>query len=182
VLNDPSLRTLLAQVEAQNQNDPHDPLVRQVARLRARDACEYCLHPMTGQFEIDHIIPVALWSNYIVGRLDAAIQPIPARRGPDHLDNFAWSCPFCNLGKRQHVTHRVGDEILRLYDPRHDTWSDHFRFLNNYLFIVGITPIGVATQQALGFNAGEIGGPLGTRPDSIMAGHYPPGWLISSMG
>jgi hypothetical protein len=52
----------------------------------------------------------------------------------------------------------------------------------NYLFIVGVTPIGVATQQALGFNAGEIGGPLGTRHDSIVVGHYSPRWLISSMG
>jgi hypothetical protein len=180
VVDDPGLRTLLAQVEAQERNDPQDPLVRQVARLRARDACEYCLHPTTGQFEIDHIIPAGLWPNYSAGRLHATIQPIPARRGPDHLDNFAWSCPFCNLGKHQHVTHRVGDETVRLFDPRRDTWSEHFTFLNNYLFIVGITPVGAATQRALGFNAGEIGGPLGTRHDSIMANCYPPPWLVRS--
>jgi hypothetical protein len=46
---------------------------------------------------------------------------------------------------------------VRLFDPRRDTWSEHFTFLNHYLFIVGITPVGVATQRALGFNAGEIG-------------------------
>jgi len=75
--------------KTQDRNDPHDALVRQIARLRARDACEYCLHPTNGQFEIDHIIPEALWSDYIAGRLDAALQPISGRRGPDHLDNFA---------------------------------------------------------------------------------------------
>jgi hypothetical protein len=60
VVDDSALGGLIAQVEREEQNDPHDPLVRQVVRLRARDACEYCLHPTTGQFEIDHIIPIAL--------------------------------------------------------------------------------------------------------------------------
>jgi len=178
VLDDPDdLQNLVAQVAGQQRNDPHDPLVRQVVRLRARDACEYCLHPTTGQFEIDHIIPTALWPDYSAGRLDAALQPIPGRRGPDHLDNFAWSCPFCNLGKRQHVTQRISQTTVRLFDPRRDVWSTHFRFLNNHLFIAGTTLISVATQRALGFNAGDIGGPLGTRHDSIVAGRYPPRWV-----
>lgn len=34
-------------------------------------------------------------------------------------------------------------------------------------------------QQALGFNVGEISGPLGTRHDSILDGHYPPSWIAS---
>lgn len=169
---------MLAQVAAQDRNDPHDALVRQIVRLRARDVCEYCLHPTAGQFEIDHVIPGALWEGYGAGRLDAALRPITGRRGPDHLDNFAWSCPFCNAGKRQRVTYRVGAETVRLFDPRHDMWPDHFRFLGNYLFIVGATRLGVATQRALGFNAGEIGGPLGMRHDSIVAGHYPPSWVV----
>lgn len=175
---DPTLQRLLSQIEAQDRNDPHDPLVRQVARLRARDACEYCLHPTTGQFEIDHVIPEMHWPDYIAGRVDAALQPVPQRHGPHHLDNFAWSCPFCNLGKRQRVTHQAGKETIRLFDPRRDIWSEHFRFLNSYLFIVGTTPIGVATQRALGFNAGEISGPLGTRHDSVMVGRYPPPWIL----
>ena len=173
---DNDLQELVAQVEGEDRNEPHDALVRQVLRLRALDAFEYCLHPTTGQFEIDHIIPETLWPNYIAGRLEATLQPIPGRRGPHHLDNFAWSCPFCNLGKRQRVTQRVSRATVRLFDPRRDAWTMHFRFLNSYLFIAGTTPIGVATQRALGFNAGDIGGRLGTRHDSIVAGRCPPRW------
>lgn len=180
MLEDADLRELLGRLEAQERNDPHDALVRQVVRLRARDACEYCLHPTTGQFEVDHIIPEALWSAYIAGHMGAALPPAPNRRGPHHLDNLAWSCSFCNLGKRQRVTHRIGTETVRLFDPRHDAWPDHFKFLNSNLFIVGVTPIGVATQRALGFNAGDIGGPLGTRHDSIIVGRYPPSFILDT--
>jgi len=178
VSDDPGLRDLLARVAARDRNDPHDAVVRQIVRLRARDACEYCLHPTAGQFEIDHVIPGGLWTGYVAGRLTAALRPVAGRRGPDHLDNVAWSCPFCNVGKRQRVTHRIGGEAARLFDPRHDTWAEHFRFMNNYLFIVGITPIGVATQRILSLNAGDIGGPLGMRHDSVVAGRYPPPWIV----
>jgi hypothetical protein len=115
--------------------------------------------------------------DYVAGRFAASLLPLPGRRGPDHVDNFAWSCPFCNVGKSQRVTWRLGQATVRLFDPRRDAWSTHFRFLHSYLFIAGVTPIGAATQRALGFNAGEIGGPLGTRHDSILAGRYPPLWV-----
>jgi hypothetical protein len=77
------------------------------------------------------------------------------------------------------VTYRVGRRQIRLFDPRYDMWSDHFDFMNQYLFVVGISPVGVATQRALGFNVGEISGPLGTRHDSILDGRYPPPWITS---
>jgi len=162
VQNDPRLEDLIRQVEDDGRNDPHDAVVRQVVRLRARDVCEYCLQPTVGQFQVDHVIPAALWSDYMAGRLNAAIQPIENRRGPDHLDNLAWCCPFCNVGKSQRVVYRVGARTMRLFDPRYNLWTDHFTFTNHYLFIAGVTPIGVATQRALGFNAGELSGPLGT--------------------
>jgi hypothetical protein len=179
VQDDPRLRTLLGYLEEYDRHDPQDSLVRQIVRLRARDACEYCLLPTTGQFQIDHVIPAALWSTYAAGQLRPALVPIAARRGPDHLDNFAWCCAFCNLGKRQQVTYRIGAQTLRLFDPRHDRWMDHFTFANSYLLIVGITPIGVATQRALGLNTGELNGPLGTRHDAILDGRYPPPWAMA---
>lgn len=174
---DPRLQELLQQITMSARNDPHDQLVRQVARLRARDTCEYCLQQTIGQFQVDHIVPAALWSGYVTAQL-GGVAPLAGRRGPDHLDNFAWCCPFCNLGKRQRVSHRLGSRLFRLFDPRLDRWTDHLAFTNNYLFIVGITPVGIATQFALGFNNGEIGGPLGTRHDSILDGRYPPAWLL----
>ncbi len=50
--------------------------------------------------------------------------------------------------------------------------------MNNYLFVVGVTAIGVATQQALRFNAGGIGDPSGARHNTIVAGLYPPAWIF----
>jgi len=177
--DDVHLAELLEQIAGADRNNPHADLVRQVTRLRARNVCEYCLLPTSRQFQIDHIVPAALWPDYTANRLSTAITPIANRRGPDHLDNFAWCCPFCNEGKRQRITHRVGRHVLRLFDPRHDIWSDHLTFMNHYLFIVGLTPIGVATQRALEFNVGGISGPLGTRHDSILDGHYLPPWIAS---
>jgi hypothetical protein len=157
---------LLAQIGGQNRHDPHDQLVRQIVRLRARDGCEYCLHPTIGQFQIDHIVPHAWWR-----------EREPNQAGPDHLSNFAWSCPFCNTAKGKQVARHVGAQDTRLFNPRLDRWLDHFTFMHRFLFIVGLTPIGIATQFALGFNEGGIGGPLGTRHEGILVGHYPPMWF-----
>jgi len=57
-----------------------------------------------------------------------------------------------------------------------DAWSQHFAFLHNYLYVVGITPLGLATEKALGFNDGRLGGPLATRHDTILKRRYPPRW------
>jgi len=175
---DPRLHVLLTYLADNERHDPQDRLVRQVVRPRAHDACEYCLLPTSGQFQIDHAIPSALWSACVAGQLHPAGGPISSRRRPDHLDTFAWCCAFCNLGKRQQVTYRIGTQALRLFDPRGDRWAEHFTFANSYLLIVGLTPIGVATQRALGLNSGELSGPLGTRHDAILDGRYPPPWII----
>jgi len=36
-------------------HDSHNADVREVVRLRANDACEYCLLPTLGKFEMEHI-------------------------------------------------------------------------------------------------------------------------------
>jgi hypothetical protein len=48
--------------------------------------------------------------------------------------------------------------------------------VRSYLFIVGVTGIGRATADALGFNDARPDGPLGARHEAILAGHYPPDW------
>ncbi len=53
-----------------------DTDVRLYVRLRARDACEYCLKPTVGQvFDVDHVIPPGKWSRY-VDRAIAGLEPI----------------------------------------------------------------------------------------------------------
>lgn len=147
-------------------------------RIVVGRACEYCLLPTTGQFHIDHVIPPARWDDYRAGR-PRGVRPVPGRRGPDHLENFAWCCPFCNSAKGQQLAHRVGRRTYRLFDPRRDRWPEHFVFVHNYLFIVGLPGIDQATEQALGFNDPRLGGALGTRHDAILVGRYPLPWARS---
>ncbi len=171
------LSALLQQLEGQQQHSPHNNLVRRIVRLRANDACEYCLHPTFGQFHVDHIISADLWDAYTAGKIPG-LPPIKGRRGPNHLGNYAWCCPFCNESKGQHVTARVQGRVQRLFDPRHDDdiWSHHFVFMHQYLYVIGVTPLGLATERALHLNEGKLGGPLATRHDSILNGRYPPRW------
>lgn len=153
----------------------HDDLVRLAVRLRAHDACEYCLLPTTGQFHIDHIIPPSSWHGGAAGGRRVE-PPVAHRGGPEHVDNFAWCCPFCNGSKGRRIAHRAGATEFRLYDPRRDRWAEHFVFLHGFLVIGGVTGIGQATALALGFNSGGLEGPLGPRHEAILAGRYPPSW------
>ena len=147
----PGLDALLRELSGREQHNHRDELVRLTVRLRARDVCEYCLLPTSGEFHVDHIIPGAVWAAYVAGRI-RALPPAGAMRGPEHLDNFAWCCAFCNVAKAQQVAYRTGRRLVRLFNPRRDRWSEHFTFFHSYLIIRGITPVGRATQVALAFN------------------------------
>jgi len=156
---------------------------RAVVRLRARDACEYCLMPTTTRFQVDHIVPPDLWPVCVEGGL-RGLPPRDERRGPDHIDNYAWACPFCNEAKGQGVTGWVGGVLTRFFDPQYDHWPDHFVFLegNYYLYVVGASPEGRATEAGLRFNAGGTEGPLGPRHVAIGDRRYPPRWARVAYG
>lgn len=171
----PGLAALLAEIERRPTHSPRNRRVREAVRLRAGDACEYCLLPTVAQFQIEHIIPPALWPDYAGGQL-AGVPWQPGRRGPNHIANYAWACEFCNQSKRQRVSRRGGRETHRLFDPRRDRWPEHFAFLHQYLFILGVTDIGRATVETLGFNDAGLEGPVGTRHEAILTGRYPPSW------
>jgi hypothetical protein len=162
------------------QHGARDPLVRIAVRLRAGDTCEYCLLRTVGRFEIDHIIPPMRWAEYTAGQVRIA-EPRKGRRGPHHLDNYAWSCPFCNAAKSLQLSCRVGRRSYRLFDPRHDSWVEHFGFVHRYLFVVGLTMIGNATINALQMNDARLDGPLGPRHEAILHGRYPPAWARANL-
>jgi len=171
----PGLQALLSFLEERSRNDPHDRLVRHVVQLRARNVCEYCLRQTGTPFEIDHIIPPDRWDDYIQRHIPGR-PPTPGRRGPDHLDNFAWSCPFCNRQKAQHVTANLYRRPHPLFDPRYDGWQSHFGFRRAYVTIHGHTLIGIVTERLLDFSGGGGDGPLATRHEDIGTDHYPPPW------
>src|SRR5215510_7146231 len=93
----------------------HIPVgLRRLVILRSGDRCEYCHLRQAGQeaiFHVDHIKPVAV-GGQTVG------------------ENLALACVSCSLRKaaRQTATDpQTGDEV-RLFNPRRDIWSEHFRW------------------------------------------------------
>jgi hypothetical protein len=109
--------------------------LRDQVRERARNRCEYCLVPealLIGH-EADHVI---------------ATQ----HRGPTSIENLALACFDCNRRKGPNISSVDPDtgEIVQLFNPRRQTWSDHFTF--DGARINGRTPTGKATVELLHFN------------------------------
>ncbi len=101
---------------------------------RASDCCEYCfLHKDTAFWthEIDHIISLK-------------------HEGTDDLLNLALACYFCNRNKGSDVGSFFKGDFYRFFNPRIDTWSEHFRL--DETLIQPLTPIGEVTAKILGFN------------------------------
>jgi len=108
---------------------------------RAKGRCEYCLSPAKyalHPFEADHIIP-------------------RSKGGSTSLENLALSCG-CHHFKAAH-THAHDPKtgrLVRLFNPRQDKWTKHFRWSEDLTQIIGITAIGRATVSVLRLNRQEL--------------------------
>jgi hypothetical protein len=60
---------------------------------------------------------------------------------------------------------------VRIYNPRRQRWSEHFRWLQDGLLIEGLSPAGRATVDALELNRLER---IESRQWWIAAGWHPP--------
>jgi hypothetical protein len=110
--------------------------LRTLAQARARFRCEYCLtHEEDALFphQPDHIIACK-------------------HRGPTHESNIAWACYLCNLLKGSDIASVDLDtgQIVRLFNPRVDSWDEHFRLEGGR--IVPLTAVGRVTEYLLQFN------------------------------
>lgn len=114
-----------------------NPRYPSVAR-RAGHRCEYCHAPEVAfnfPFEVEHIAP-------------------SSHGGAVAEENLALGCRSCNLFKSDRINGRdpVSGETVRLFHPRQDRWEEHFAIeLDNV--IIGLTPIGRATVEALRMNS-----------------------------
>ena len=110
--------------------------LRQLIRERAGNRCEYCRVPQV-------VLRTALQMEHIVAR---------QHLGGSAEDNLALACDRCNLHKGPNLSGIDPDsgEIARLFDPRRDTWNEHFELRGDE--ILGRSPIGRATVQLLQFN------------------------------
>jgi hypothetical protein len=93
--------------------------------------------------------------------------------GDDGLDNLCLACWNCNNHKRKAtlVKDSASGDTVRLYNPRTQSWVDHFEWIEDTTLIHGLTPIGRATIMRLKMN----------RPSLVIArrrwaegGYHPP--------
>ena len=115
---------------------------RRAVAERARFRCEYCRSPESvslQSFAVEHITPAS-------------------RRGGSSLENLAYSCQGCNNHKYTRTQGRdpASDEVAALFHPRQDVWSEHFAWSADSLILVGLTPTGRATIEALRLNRAPV--------------------------
>jgi HNH endonuclease len=107
---------------------------------RARERCEYCLLPSALSilpFEINHIIP--------------------RKHGGLTVEaNLALACFYCNRYKGPNIAGLDPDTraLSRLFDPRQDSWNEHFRW--NEIRVDGVSSLGRTTIEVLRLNHAEI--------------------------
>jgi hypothetical protein len=117
-----------------------DNALRSLVRRRAGDACEYCRLPQAAsrfvRFHVEHIV---------------------ARQhgGPTEPDNPALAFGFCNFHKGPNIASLDPEsgELVPLFHPRRDRWTDHFAWEGT--IIVGRTATVRATVRLLAMNDWE---------------------------
>ena len=128
--------------------------LRQLVFERTQGKCEYCfIHQDVSIYshEVDHIIALK-------------------HGGQTIAENLALSCLPCNRHKGSDLAtfDPISNEIVPLFNPRRQTWTDHFTLEGTP--IVGITPTGRATVFLLMLNAPTR---LLQRQVLIAQGRYP---------
>ncbi|MHC5748638.1 MAG: HNH endonuclease [Nostoc sp.] len=126
-------------------------------RQRAKSLCEYCHASEQWQyvsFTVDHLIPLT-------------------KGGANSIDNLALACFHCNRQKSDKL--KAFDEQslseVPLFNPRTDSWQEHFIWSTDTLSIIGLTPTGRATVAALAFNRARI---INIRAADREIGRHPP--------
>lgn len=134
------------------------PEVEQRIRQAAQNRCGYCLSPqhlVMARLEIEHIKPLS-------------------KGGSNDESNLWLACPLCNRYKSDKISavDPETDQTVSLFNPRTQHWSEHFRWSNDGIRIIGLTPIGRATVTAL--HLSDDPDALTVRSYWVMAGWHPP--------
>jgi len=110
--------------------------------MNPNTCCAYCHSPrylLEAGLEKDHIIPIS-------------------KGGTSIAENICWACHKCNQYKAAKflVPDPATGESIPIYHPNLKNWRDHFAFSENGAKIIGLTPTGRATVQALKMNRSEM--------------------------
>jgi hypothetical protein len=84
------------------------------------------------------------------------------------------SCQGCNNHKYNKIeaADPVSETVAKLYHPRKQIWADHFVWSSDFTVIVGMTPTGRATTEALHLNRESL---INLRRVLCLFGEHPPG-------
>ena len=112
--------------------------LRELVRQRAGRRCEYCLSAewLMGVYcEIDHVLPWTLG-------------------GTTTTDNLCLACPSCNANKHAKIegVDPQSGRIAPLFNPRTQTWKDHFAWSDDGTLVIGSSEVGRATVDTLQLN------------------------------
>ncbi|MFQ5343337.1 MAG: HNH endonuclease [Anaerolineae bacterium] len=131
--------------------------VRARIREEAGNRCGYCQVPqeiIPAPLEIEHLIPRVLG-------------------GSNDADNLWLACRMCNLYKRDRIHARDPQtrRQVRLFNPREQRWSRHFRWSDDGTQVIGLPACGRATVEALNLNNQYA---VTARRNWVKAGLFPP--------
>ncbi|HEY0556349.1 MAG TPA: HNH endonuclease signature motif containing protein [Thermoanaerobaculia bacterium] len=130
---------------------------RELVRSRAQGWCEYCRSQerfATESFSIEHIVSLRAG-------------------GEDRLENLALACQGCNNHKyiKTEGLDPVTAAAVPLFHPRLQRWRDHFIWSHDFKRILGLTPTGRATVEALRLNRAGL---VNLRSVLFQVGEHPP--------
>jgi len=118
---------------------PVSQTLRNYVSRQAGFRCGYCLTQ-----ELVSGVPLTL--EHLIPR---------AKGGGDMEENLWLSCRLCNEAKGI-ITEAPDPEtgrLVLLFNPRKELWRDHFEWSKCGTHVIGITPIGRATVEALALNS-----------------------------
>lgn len=135
-----------------------DPETKRKVREIHHDQCSYC--QVQQQFvpdplEFEHITPVS-------------------KGGSNQVENLCLSCGNCNrhkASKTQGVDPETG-QLTDLFNPNTQVWDEHFNWDEESIYLIGCTPTGRATIEALHINKVEFA--ITARHHWVKAGWHPP--------
>jgi hypothetical protein len=134
-----------------------NPKLRRQIAERDKYRCRYCLTTEENsgiKMHIDHIIPEAIG-------------------GKTTLENLCLACFSCNVNKgAQHeATDPATGEAIPFFHPLQQHWNEHFAWDATNTKIIGLTPCGRTTLEALQMNNQTI---VMARKRWVSAGWHPP--------
>jgi hypothetical protein len=131
--------------------------LQRLIRKHFNNCCAYCqtAESLTvTTFEFEHIIP-------------------RSAGGETNFQNLCLSCPSCNRYKsyRKTAIDPITQEEVNLFNPQKQLWSDHFQWNQSQNEIIGLTPEGRATIEALKMNRLQL---IRVRNMWVKMGEHPP--------